>query len=166
MNKFIIAFLFAILTARFFSETLHLMPKGVDLIDIPVIPLLCLMALGKGTPKGIDRATHGRVLRFCGIYAVLCLVSAMINFQRVFVGPVVLYIFGILEGPLLYVCLNKLIRNKQEFSTRLSKFIGYMVLIQAAVVIFVNLPVFLVSHNPDVIAGTFGKNAYQFSAFL
>jgi hypothetical protein len=166
MNKFIIGFLFAILTARFFAESLRLIPKGVDLVDIPVIPLLAMIAATKSMPRGTDKATHAKIAGLVGAIIAVCLVSSMLNFNRVFVGPVALFIFGIVEGPVLYMSMNKIIRDKHQFVEQLSKFIWIMVLVESAAVIFYGLPIFLLTHDPDKISGTFGKNPYQFSALL
>jgi O-antigen ligase len=166
MNKFIIGFLFAILTSRFFAESLHLIPKGADLVDIPVIPILALIAASRSMPRGTDMATHGQISRLVGAIVAVSLASALLNFERTFVGPVALFLFGILEGPILFLSLNKLIRDKRKFADQLSRFIWIMVLVESAAVIFYGLPIFLVTHDPDKISGTFGKNPYQFSALL
>jgi hypothetical protein len=166
MNKFIIGFIFIIRTSRFFSESLHITPKATDLIDLAIIPLLGFIALSRGTPRGVNMELHGRISRYIGIYFGICIMSALVNVERVFIGPIMLFIFGMLEGPLLFVILNKVVRDKKKFGEQMGRFLSLMVLIEAGTVIFFSYPLFLATGNPDKMSGTFGNNAYQFSAFL
>lgn len=166
MNKFIVIFFAVLLSSRFFSETIGVMPKAVDLMDIMVIPILLVLAVVRRPSSEIDQRMHSRVTLLVGLFAVISLVSSAINFERVHFGPVLLFMFGMLEGPLLFICLNKLIQDTSEMGARVARFINIMVLVEAAVVLLVNIPVFLATHNPDTVSGTFGNNCYQFSAFL
>jgi hypothetical protein len=166
MNRFVIFFFIVLLTSRFFSETLKVLPKAVDLLDVVVIPVLFIVALVSGSPRGSDRRLHNRVLSLSVAFACLAGISAVVNYERCHIGPTLLYIFGMLEGPFLFVSLNLLIRDKKKFGRQLANFVNVMVLIEIFVVLFVNMPVFLATNNPDKVSGTFGNNAYQFSAFL
>src|SRR5207302_10637689 len=102
MNKFIIGFMFVILTSRMFSESFHLVPKFVDLLDFAVIPLLLLLAFSRGTPKSVDSRLHNKISNLTSAFVVICILSALINYQRTFFGPITLYVFGMLEGPFLF----------------------------------------------------------------
>src|SRR4051812_8811326 len=101
MNIFILGFVFTILVARLFTETLNIAPKALDLIDLAVIPFLVLLAAGSRSPQGVDQNLHRKLLHPTVAFFLLCLLSAAINFERMNLGPMVLYIFGMLEGPLL-----------------------------------------------------------------
>ncbi len=166
MNKFILGFIFTVLTARFFTETISVLPKGIDLIDLAIIPLILLLALGAKQPQGIDLNVHRRILQLSVGYFFLCILSAAVNFERVHFGPFLLFLFGIMEGPILYLAMNKLIADKRKFGHQVAKFINMMLIIQILVVVFINYPLLITSGNPDVMSGTFGNNSYQFTALL
>jgi len=166
MNKFILGFIFTVLTARFFTETIRVLPKGLDLIDLAIIPLILLLALGGKAVHGVDKNLHRRILHLSVGYFFLCLLSAAINFERMHLGPFLLYLFGILEGPILYLGMNKLIHDKKKFGLQVAKFFNLILIIQILVVVFINYPLLIATGNPDVVSGTFGNNSYQFTALL
>lgn len=166
MNKFILGFIFTVLTARFFTETIGVLPKGLDLIDLAIIPLIALLAVGAKAAHGVDMNLHRRLLQLSVGYALLCLFSAAVNFDRIHLGPFLLYVFGIMEGPILYLAMNKLIHDKKKFGMQVAKFFNLMLVIQVLVVVFLNYPMLIATGNPDVMSGTFGNNSYQFTALL
>jgi hypothetical protein len=166
MNKVVLGFFLVLLTARFFSETLRIMPKALDLIDLVFIPLLAVIAMFAGSLKGIDRALHQKLLRWTLAFAVLALLSSLVNIERTHYAPVLLYIFGIASGPALFLSLNRLIKRKDLMARQTERFLYLMFIVEGAAVVLVSLPTFLSTGNPDYMSGTFGLNAYQFSAFL
>ncbi len=166
MNRFIIVFFLIILTSRLFSETLKVLPKAVDLLDLVIVPVLFVVALTYGRPKGVDKGLHDRMTRLSVAFMVLAVLSAVVNIDRTYAGPTMLYTFALLEGPFLFLALNLLIRDKAKFGEQLAGFFGFMVMVEIAAVVFVSMPLFLATGNPDRVSGTFGNNAYQFSVFL
>lgn len=166
MNRFIIGFVFFVLVSRFFTETLGVAPKAIDLLDLAVIPLLLVFAAGSRPAHGIDLGLHRKLLQPTVAFFFLCLLSAAVNFERMNYGPLMLFIFGMLEGPILFLCLNKLVTDKRAFGHQLARFINAMLLIQIAVVLLVSYPALLLTGNPDKMSGTFGNNSYQFTALL
>ena len=165
MNKFIIGFVFVVLTARFFTETLGVAPKAVDLIDLAIIPFLLILSAGS-RPRDVDQNLHRKILHPTVGFFLLCLLSAAINFERVSFGPLVLFIFGMLEGPLFFISLNKLIHDKKQFGEQVLKFINVMMVVEILVVLFVSYPLLIATGNPDKMSGTFGNNSYQFTVLL
>jgi len=166
MNKFVLGFVFLILTSRFFTETIAIAPKGVDLLDVAIIPLLCSLALVKDYARGVDRKLHGKLLYLVGAFLALSILSALVNHTRTGVGPLVLFVFGMLEGPLLYLCLNRLIRDKGLFGEQTARFINVLLIAEIVVVLFISYPRTIATGNPDLMSGTFGNNSYQFTALL
>lgn len=166
MDKFIIAFYFILLVSRFFSETLGVAPKAIDLLDMLVVPFLLFIAVFSGRVVDADRKLDSKILRLTVVFIVICILSSLINYDRTHIGPVLLYIFGFLEGPMIFVILNRVIRAKKRFGDMMGRFLNTMVLVEIATVAFVSIPIFLATGNPDKVSGTFGNNAYQFSAFL
>ncbi len=166
MNWFILGAFVVFLTSRVLSETIGILPKAVDLIDLPFIPIVVFLALLVNNRRNVDWALHRRIFTFVLLFVALWSVSYFVNIERVHMPVAVLYMFGILEGPVLYLSLNMLIRDKEKFSRQVARFIYIMVLVESAAVVFVNFPMFLATKNPDLVSGTFGHNPYQFSAFL
>lgn len=166
MNKFVLGFVFLILTSRFFTETIDVAPKGVDLLDLAVIPILCSLALVKNYARGVDRTLHRKLLYLVGAFFALSVLSALVNHSRTGLGPLILYVFGMLEGPLLYLCLNRLIRDKILFGEQTARFINLLLLAEIAVVVLISYPQTIATGNPDLMSGTFGNNSYQFTALL
>ena len=166
MNRFLIGFVFMILTARFFTETLSLAPKAFDLLDLAIIPVLLFVSLVRPVSGDVDLNLHRRVLTYTTIFFLLCILSCLVNFERVSFGPVLLYIFGMLEGPIFFIALNKLIRDKHKFGVQVARFINLILIVEMCVVAFVSYPMVIASGNPDKMSGTFGNNSYQFTALL
>jgi len=166
MNKFVLGFVFVILTSRFFTETIAVAPKGVDLLDIAVIPLLCSLALVKNYSRGVDRTLHRKFLYLVVAFVAISILSALVNHGRTGFGPLVLFVFGMLEGPLLYLCLNRLIRDKNLFGEQTARFINLLLMAEIAVVLLISYPQTIATGNPDLMSGTFGNNSYQFTALL
>lgn len=166
MNFFILGFIFLILVSRLFTETLSIAPKALDLIDLAVIPMLAILAAGGRSPHGVDQSLHRKLLQPTVAFLLLCILSAAVNFERMNVGPTMLYIFGMLEGPLLFICMNKLINDKRMFGAQVAKFFNAIIIIEIVVVLLVSYPSMIVTGNPDYMSGTFGNNSYQFTALL
>jgi hypothetical protein len=166
MNRFLIGFVFMILTARFFTETLSMAPKAFDLLDLAVIPILLFVSLVRPVSGDVDLNLHRKVVTYTTIFFLLCILSCLVNFERVSFGPVVLYIFGMLEGPIFFIALNKLIRDKHKFGAQVGRFINLILIVEMCVVAFVSYPMVIASGNPDKMSGTFGNNSYQFTALL
>lgn len=166
MNWFILGTFVVFLTSRLFSETLGVLPKAVDLIDLVFIPIVAFLALISGHTRNVDWLVQRRIFLLVVLFVVVWGVSIVANLERTHLPVASLYAFGILEGPVLYLAMNSLIRDKERFTRQTAKFIYIMVLVEAAAVVLISLPLFLATRNPDLVSGTFGNNPYQFSAFL
>ena len=166
MNWIVLGFFVILLTARFFSETLRLIPKAFDLVDLAFIPLLTIAAFFSGSLKGVDRVLHRKMLRWTLSIVMLAVLSGIVNYERTHYAPVLLFVFGIAAGPALFLALNRLIKEKEKMAQQTARFLYFMFVVEGIVVVFVSLPTFFATGNPDYVSGTFGQNAYQFSALL
>ncbi len=166
MNKFVLGFVFVILTSRFFTETIAVAPKATDLLDILVIPLLCGIALTKNFRRGVDSDLHRRLVYLTAAFFLFSLLSGAVNHERTGFGPLALYIFGMLEGPLLFICLNRVIRDKDRFGQQTVRFINLLLMAEMVVVALISYPQTIATGNPDLMSGTFGNNSYQFTVLL
>ena len=165
MQIVIFAFFGVFLTSRLFSETLRLIPKFVDVMNLAVIPLLFLMAYSAGRSR-FQKKEENFVTGMIFIFMFFTVLSAVVNYYRFFLPSTLLFIIGFIEGPLLFLILNRSLGNAEGFTSRLTKGIVWLLYVNLAVVVFINMPRFLQSKNPDLISGTFGFNPYYFSNFL
>lgn len=166
IQRLVIYFFGFFLVSRFFSEVLLVLPKWVDIVDIPFIALLVLISFFKAPNNQIDLNEHKYFVRAVLFLISIMVISSLINYKDFFEPAAILFAIGFLEGPLLFICLNKIVENIELFVSRINKFLLFFFLINVAVVIFIDLPRFISTRNPDVMSGTYGLNAYQFSLIL
>lgn len=166
MNNTVVFFIGVLLTSRLFSETFGIIPKAIDVIDIIIIPLLLILCLIQRRIKNNDSIMFRRVKSLTVVFIIISCVSIVVNWDRVFMGPAYLFVFGILEGPLLYIALNILINNKEDLICKMFNFYKSIIAIEIVAIVFVSLPAFILTQDPDKVSGTFGNNCYQFSVLL
>lgn len=164
--RLIIGFLFFFFVSRFFSETIQILPKWIDVLDVPFV-LIAIAVIGVIFPK---KAAFPREFRWIGISTVvvfaIAVASALVNIGDFFYPAVGLFIIGFLGGPLLFIALNKSVLNPIVEARRVKNLFTVLLFVNLSIVVFFNLPEFLVTGNPDVISGSFGLNQYFFSVFL
>lgn len=153
-----------ILTVRFFTTSIPLIPIGGNFIDVFLWPiLLAVVAL-----RPVDRTRSGlqtsRYFLPAVLFAGLCAVSVVVNVSRVAPAPALLFLYGFLGPLLFYYATYRLWPTGQALA--LSKTIVALGVLQFIAIGFVDLPKFIESGNPDDVAGTFGGNAYQLVFFL
>ena len=162
-RNIILASIVTLVTIRFFAEDIGVLPRAVKLVDIPI--LLVLLVLSWVAP----RAKHSTVpstsyLVPAVAFLAVCIGSVLINSGRTEAGPALLFIYGFLAPILLFHVVRTLWPTGQAMS--LSRLLVALACVEFAVVLFIDLPEFLSSRNPDVVSGTFGENAYQLVFFL
>lgn len=164
-NRFIIYFFYFYLTSRFFSETLDLIPKFFDLLDLPIIAFFGL-ALLFPTKKKSEFGTDSYILKSTFFLLFICILSILLNLNNIFFPSAILFIIGNVGGPVLFLSLDYFSKDKEALSKSIEKMIVILLGINIVIVMFFNIPEFLLSGNPDLISGTYGRNAYQFSILL
>lgn len=165
MQKILILFFSVFLTSRFFTETIGVAPKAIDVIDLGFVPALVALGLL------LHRPTHNRrevgALSNILILVLLCIgVSALANADRLLMPAAALFSIGFLSGPLLFWGMCKTLGKGPGFDRMVTKMMMGLCVANLLVVVFINIPQFIASKNPDYISGTFGLNAYFFSGFL
>jgi hypothetical protein len=153
----------ALVLIRFFTEVVHVAPRALNFLDVPLFGLLLVAAAL--TP--FERAALKRPLSFAPpafLFLAVCIVSVMLNLSRVAPGPVFVFLYGFLAPLGVYTAVYKLWPKGNALAV--SRLIVALGLVQFAVVYLIDLPRFLSSDNPDQITGTFGTNAYQLVFFL
>jgi transcriptional regulator with XRE-family HTH domain len=159
----VVASLALLVTIRFFTEVLHVFPRPVKLVDIPV--LILLLGVAAAVPRARKQDENAfRYLAPGGIFLLVALVSIMANLNRVATGPTILFLYGFLAPILVYVAVYQLWPTGNTLT--MSRLLVGLAVTQVIVVAVVDLPLFLATHNPDRISGTFGENAYQLVIFL
>ena len=145
---------------RFFTEVVPIFPRALNFIDVPLFFALGLAAVARPVRDRPTLAFAVPVTVFLGI----CALSVAVNTSRVAVAPVLVFIYGFLAPIAVYAAVYRLwpVGRARSLSTLL---VG-LGLAELLVVVVIDLPRFLDSHNPDLISGTFGTNAYQLVFFL
>jgi transcriptional regulator with XRE-family HTH domain len=153
-----------LVTMRFFSETVPVLPNALNVIDIPI-----LLALA-GAAATSERASRGVrptwLLPLAVTFLFLCAIAAVANPTRVEIGPALTFIYGILGPLVVYGAVYRLWPPSQ--AARASRLIVVLGVIQLIVVFTYQVPTFMLTGDPepDRISGTFGNNAYQLVFFL
>lgn len=164
-NRSLIIFFYVYLISRFFTETLGILPKAFDLIDLPVVTLFGILLI-MPTSNSEYTITEKFVPRATIAFILIVLMSVLINIDNIFYPSAILFVIGNLGGPILYLSIEKFSKDKFSLAQKIEKLFLVLLVINIVIVIFINLPTFIITRNPDVISGTYGKNAYQFSILL
>jgi hypothetical protein len=157
-RNFVLGGIALLLLIRFFSEGVGVLPRASNFIDIPILAAFGAAALAQ--PR---RSSPFFVLPTF-LFLLLCVVSLTINPSRVAMGPVLVFVYGFLAPIGIYAAVYRLWAPGQALA--ISRLLVALGLIELVVVFGFDLPRFLSNHNPDVVSGTFGTNAYQLVFFL
>lgn len=167
IERIIIFSLGFFLLSRFLTEKLRLLPKWVDVLDMPVA--LALIAIGFLFRPALGTMTSEedrRVTRLTLLLLLSIAVSVLANAEHVFLPAAALFTLGFAGGPLLFLSLSRWVRYPEEFIRLFQRFLFGVLAINLVVVLVWDLPAFFAYADPDKLSGTFGNNAYQFSFFL
>jgi hypothetical protein len=159
----VLASLAVLVIIRFFTEVVHVLPRALNFVDIPIALTLGVAALAKPLSTMKSRyymATAAFVIAFLFVSVF----SVGLNLSRVAPGPVLVFLYGFLAPIAVYASVYRLWPSGQ--AGVMSRFLVALGVIQLAVVALVDLPRFIPGSNPDVISGTFGTNPYQLVFFL
>ena len=156
----VVAVIALLILIRFFTEVVPILPRALNFVDVPLLFALGLAAMVRPVKERPSMAFAVPVTVFLGI----CALSVAVNTSRVAVAPVLVFIYGFLAPFAVYAAVYRLWPVGRAHS--LSRLLVGLGLVQLLVVVVIDLPRFLRSHDPDVISGTFGTNAYQLVFFL
>lgn len=155
------------LVSRFLTEKLRLLPKWVDVLDMPVGIIIIVLGFLLRPALGAEAdADDRRVARLSFLLMLSIGLSVLANADRALLPAVVLFTIGFAGGPLLFLALSRWVTQPRAFArAAVSMFLGLLVL-NLGVVLLWDLPQFFAYADPDRLSGTFGNNAYQFSFLL
>lgn len=157
----VVGMLVVLVTIRFFTEVITLLPRAAQFVDIPIFILIVLV--GALRPARVEPMPRGRRVAAWGFLAVAT-ISCLANLTRVDVAPALTFLYGMLSPVVIYWAVRRL--WPVGAAGALTSLLIGLLLVQLIVVAVIDLPTFLSTSNPDVISGTFGENAYQLVFFL
>lgn len=153
-----------LVTIRFFTEVVPVIPRAANFVDIPIFLVLALAAMA--LPPFPRRPKNYVHVALPGIaFLLLAVLSAMVNSGRAQPAPVLVFVYGFLAPFGVYAAAYRIWPPGHGRS--LSRVLVGLGLIQLVVVAFISIPRFIAAGgNPDFISGTFGTNQYQLVFFL
>jgi transcriptional regulator with XRE-family HTH domain len=163
-RELVVGGIVAVVTIRFFTEVVPLLPRAANFIDIPLF-LTAVFLLGL-LPRERRRPgpAYMPVALLALAFGALAVISAVANSFRVEPAPVLVFLYGFLAPLAIYAACYRLWPAGNAHV--LSRTIVALGALQIGLVATMNLPRFLRTGNPDDITGTFGTNAYQLVFFL
>jgi DNA-binding XRE family transcriptional regulator len=152
-----------LVTIRFFTEVVPVLPRAVNFIDIPVFFALVFAAMN------VSAVGRGRTYVSLGTPALaflaLTAISAVLNAQRTVPAPTIVFLYGFLAPIGVYAAAYRI--WPPNSARALSRVLIGLGILQLVVVALVDFRRFVSSGgDPDLISGTFGTNAYQLVFFL
>ena len=151
------------LLTRLFTEKFAVLPGWVNYFDLVMLVLLSVHVAFFLRGRSRQRKTGFAVP--VALLLMQAAVSTLLNLGRVNGAAASLFVFGLIE-PLLFMGLAYALSPGRETVAFLERLLYRFGWLQIVVVVFLDLPRFLATGNPDLISGTFGENAYQLTYFL
>ncbi len=149
---------------RLFTNKLSLLPGWANFLDYPILIGFALYVLFTARRRPAIQRRSGFEPLALGLVFVMA-ISTFFNLDRLHPGAASLFVVGLLE-PLAFMFLAYALQPGREIAAFLVKVLLWVGWLQIAVVLFLDLPIFLATRNPDAVSGTFGGNAYQMTFFL
>lgn len=167
IRRFVIYFFYIFLFSRFFSETLKLTPKYLDILNYPFALFLLFYLIIKLKKSNNEiNSDLDIIIKLFVIFTIGTFLSTLLNINTILYPASILFYIGFVEGPLLYIVLSKTIKNRELMYKDIYKLFTILIFLNAIIVVFVNFPMFFLTGNPDVMSGSYGLNAAQFSVLI
>ncbi len=152
-----------LLVIRAFTELLSVLPRAANFVDIPIFVLLGVAAaFSSPATKQVRAPAPALVIAF--LFLAVFALAAMTNLTRVEPAPALMFLYGFIGPVVVFYAVHRLWIPGS--AVRLSRLLVVITVLQLVLAFGVQLPEYLATKNPDVIAGTFGENAYQLVFFL
>jgi transcriptional regulator with XRE-family HTH domain len=160
----VLASLAGLVLIRLFTETVPLLPRVFNAIDVAIFAALIGMAAIRPSVNSAAPALPRWLFTSTLAFLALCLVAAMTNLDRVDLGPVIVFLYTTL-GP---VAVFAAVRTIWPVGNGRAALGVLLVLgaVQLVIGLTVNAPAVLQTEDVDRVSGTFGTNPYQFVVFL
>lgn|GEM_PF-2788077 len=156
--------LIVIVVVRFFTEVIKVLPTAMQWIDMPIVGIVALYAVGTLSRRRLKLSggTHAMVMY---VFAALCAVSATLNASRVSPFPALLFVYGLLAPIIFAVAIMNMDMSVEDLRKIVRVFV-WLGIAELGIGFLYDVPVFISTKNPDVVSGTFGLNAYYFAYFI
>jgi DNA-binding XRE family transcriptional regulator len=149
---------------RFLTEVVHVIPRALNFVDIPILGALAFAALLRPRRDPPRQPSYMRLAMPATLFVAIGVVATVSNLSRVEPGPAGVFLYSFLAPFAVYAAVYRLWPAGQALT--MSRLLVGLGLAQLAVVFVLDVPRFVRDHNPDLISGTFGTNQYQLVFFL
>jgi len=129
-----------------------------------VLFILLILNLNRKPLK--DLGENSFISKAVAIFTVSLVFSVIFNNYRILFASSLLFYAGFMEGPFLFLALNKLSKYPEKLISQVDVFFFVLLIANIIIIFTVDLPIFFITGNPDIISGTYGNNTYQFSMLL
>lgn len=152
-----------LVVVRFLAEDLGVVPTATKLVDVPIFFALLLLAAiasrgGSPTTRGVRYGVPAL------LFFAVATVSVVVNSRRIEIAPTLLFLYGFLSPIAVFYAVRQIWPTGQALA--LSRVLVGLACVQFVAVLFIDLPEYLDTKDPDLVSGTFGENAYQLVFFL
>ena len=97
----------ALVTIRFLTETVPVLPKAANFVDVPILAALAFAAALRARGPSAEERTN-RFVVAGALFLLIAVVSTVANLSRVEPGPVLVFIYGFLAPLVLYGSVYRL----------------------------------------------------------
>jgi transcriptional regulator with XRE-family HTH domain len=155
--------LIGLVVVRFFTETVPVLPRAFNVIDIPILFVLVFLAMWRRRAPGARSATQRWVMGVALGLVLLMVVATLTNPTRVDVGPALVFAYGVLSPIVAFGAVRRLWPAGHAMAA--SRVLVGLGVLQLVIGLH-DVPAAIAAHTADALSGTFGTNAYQLVFFL
>jgi hypothetical protein len=160
----IYAFIAALLAGRFFTETVPILPRIINVADLLIVPLLLPLCLLRVLMTRRGFFHEYRLALVCAGFAILCLASWLSNISDVHWIAALVFIYGLI-APFIFFWILRNAGLKEGFEDRLLKLLVGILIVNLGIG-FIQAFVGQRTDRADFLTGTFGLNQNQMAFFI
>jgi hypothetical protein len=150
IERALIAVMGFFLVSRFLTEKLRLLPKWVDVLDMPIVLGIVLLGfLLRPTLGQWATDWERRVTRLVLLGLIAWTASTLVHLGQVLLPAALLFAIGFFGGPLLFLALSRWVTAPGEFAIGLRKLLVAVLWLNVVVVLLWDFPKFLALADPD-----------------
>ena len=139
MHNLVLAAIVLLVTIRFFTEVVPVLPRAANFVDIPIF-LVAVVVVATQAPVRTGN-WYFSTASLIGAFLLLSLVSVVVNIGRVEPAPVVVFLYGFLAPIALYAVTYRVWPPGN--AAALSRTLVGLGIVQLVVVLSINLPTFV-----------------------
>lgn len=147
---------------RTFTNELRVLPKILNVIDIPLVG--CIVALSLVTVAASQPSWVSSIRRRLVVFLLCFSIAGLLNFSYIYVPAALSQFIMLAEPVVLFLALCRLPFNQDQIASY-SKLLRRLIVIEIIIGIF-QLPSRFQTGDSEAVHGTFPGNAEQYAAFL